>query len=816
MIQNIHTRPTAEEPLPAPHTRTVCFHCGEDCPDRSIYEDEKYFCCHGCLSVYELLNKAGLCAYYNLNEHAGISRKITERNNKFAFLDHADIATSLIQFKDAGQVHVTFHIPNIHCSSCMYLLQNLHKIAPGVVRCDIQFLKKEVRIIFNEKQISLRKVVETLSAIGYEPHLSLNASQKKAATTNKGLIYRLGVAGFCFGNIMLLSFPEYFAANAKQEQYLGNIFRYLNVALSLPVFFYCANIFFISAWKGFKNGHLNIDVPVALAIGVTFVRSMAEVITTSGGGYFDSMAGIVFFMLAGRLLQDKTYANLSFDRDYTDYFPMAATVITKDSKELPTPLAQLKPGDTIKVHHNELITTDGILVKGKALIDYSFVSGEATPVEKETGAQLFAGGKQIGGAIELLVMRTVSQSYLTGLWNKEIRQKDRQDTTGRHSFVDRLARNFTLLVLAIALAASIYWWLHDPAKIWPSVTSILIIACPCGLLLTSTFTNGYIMRILGKNGLYLRNAGVIETLGKINHLVFDKTGTLTSAQTITASYQGTPLSPAEKDWVQSLAAPSTHALSLPVKNYLQATGSFAVKDFKEFPGLGVSGWVNGHFIRIGTPAFVERSPQSYSAKGTVLVLMIDGAEKGFFELQQGVRPGLRSMLERLRQKISVSLLSGDEPYQQDDFRELLGNKATIRFRQMPDEKLSYIRGLQASGQVVAMTGDGLNDAGALQQSNTGICITEDTNHFTPAGDAILEGKQLHLLDKFIGLCSNTKNIIRVCFGFSLIYNIAGLWFAVQGILSPVIAAILMPASTLSIILLTYFLSKGMSKRMGLQ
>lgn len=798
------------------HEVVKCFHCGEDCPDHELAIEEKYFCCIGCQSVYELLNKTGLCAYYDLNSFAGTNRRNLNRSNKFAYLEEDSIRQSLVQFEQHGQTHITFHIPQIHCSSCIYLLENLHRIAEGIVRADIQFLKKEVRIIFNEQKISLREVVETLSSIGYEPHISLRSTEKKKFKLDRSLIYQLGVAGFCFGNIMLLSFPEYFASDANQEAYLGNIFRYLNVILALPVFFYSAQPFFISAWKGIKHKHLNIDVPVALAILATFIRSLTEVFFGTGGGYFDSMAGIVFYMLVGRVLQNKTYGQLSFDRDYTDYFPIAATVINKEDKEIPTPISQLKIGDTIRVHNNELIIADGILVKGKAQIDYSFVTGESVPDEKNMGDMIYAGGLQLGGAIEILVMKEVAQSYLTGLWNKEMKQKDDENNHEKKSFVHRLAMNFTWIVLAISLVTAIYWWQHDPSKIWPSVTAILIIACPCGLLLTSTFTNGYIIRILGKNGLYLRNAHVIEPFGKLSHIVFDKTGTLTSAKTISATFHGEPLSNQEKNWVASFTVPTLHSLAKSIRKLLNAKELFPVKAFSESAGLGAHGYVQGQLIKIGTATYMGYENPNTRAQGTLLYLEINNEERGYFELTQLLRPGIKQMVTSLKNKVSISLLSGDKPYQENYLRQSLGNEANIMFEQPPYEKLKYIKQLQGAKEVVAMIGDGLNDAGALKQSDVGICIAEHTNNFTPAGDAILEGKYLKNLNQLMLLCSRSKNIIKACFAFSLIYNITGIYFAVQGLLSPLIAAILMPSSTLTIVAMTYMLSRGMAKNLGLK
>lgn len=793
---------------------TACYHCGEDCPDRSIEADDKFFCCQGCLAVYGLLNNAGLCNYYELNQQAGTNRRKHIRKEKFAFLEDASIQQSIIQFKNEHEVHTTFYIPIIHCSSCLYLLENLNKVHEGFIRSDVQFLKKEVSIVFDERKISLRQVVETLTDIGYEPYISLQNLNKKKNKVDKSLIFKLGVAGFCFGNIMLLSVPEYFSSDLQEEAYLGTIFRYLSFVLSLPVFFYSANVFFKSAWKGIQHKTLNIDAPVALAIIATFIRSLTEVFLEGNPGYFDSMAGIVFFMLIGRALQNKTYGQLSFERDYTDYFPIAATVL-KDEKEVPTPLPDIQSGDVLLIHSQELLPADGIIIKGKGQIDYSFVTGESVAVEKQVGDLIYAGGKQLGGSIEVMTTKPVAQSYLTGLWNKDHNPDVHNYDEYQHSFVHRLARNFTWVVLTIAAIAGIYWWFHNPANVWVSITAVLIIACPCGLLLTSTFTNGYLLRIFTRNGLYLRNASIIEKLSKINHLVFDKTGTLTSAENISTTFIGEPLTKEEKSWVQSLTKPSIQGIKEPIRKYLGATELFEVQDFQEEGGVGASGWVEGHFLKMGAaPYFAESLP--LDENGTSIYLFVDGIYKGYFLMQQGLREGVQNMMDSLRTQVKYALISGDKPTQLSYFQKVLGQDADVRFEQKPDDKLKYIQELQARDEKVAMIGDGLNDAVALKQSDVGISLAEDINNFSPASDAILKGTALQYLDKLIQLSRKSRFIVRLCFVFSLIYNITGIYFAVQGLLSPLMCAILMPSSTLTIVLITYLTSNYLAKKYGLQ
>lgn len=782
----------------------VCYHCGEDCPDRDLFFDDKYFCCRGCLTVYQILNQAGLCSYYDLNPHAGINQRKQTNTAKFAFLDSPEVYNQLITFKEGNQVHATLYIPAIHCSSCIYLLENFHNVANGVVRCDIDFLKKEVSLIFNEDEITLREVAERLSEIGYEPYISHSHSvKKKKNKIDRSLVYRLGVAGFCFGNIMLFSIPEYFSGSAATEPWLQGIFRYLNVAFSIPVFFYSAAPFFISSWKGMKQKYLNIDVPVALAILATFIRSLTDVFVHDGSGFFDAMSGIVFFMLAGRVLQDRTQKYLFFDRDYSDYFPMAAMVIMPDNSVKPELLSNIKEGDRLRIHNSELIPADSILLRGKCLIDYSFVTGESVPIEKRPGDLLYAGGKQLSGEMEIQVVKETPASRLIQLWSKDLQEEHESKLNNKQSFVHKLARNFTVIVLAIASISGIYWWQTDVSRVWPVITAILIIACPCGLLLTSTFTNGHVMRILSKNGFFLRHPHIIERIGKISHLVFDKTGTLTSAESIMANYTGVLPDEEEKKRIASAIRPSMHTFKNPVLKLLGTAGEHEAHDFNEYAGLGISTVVDGYQYKIGTAAFFDL-PKNKPAEGTLIHVQRDGLPVATFVLSQGLRPGVAGMFDRIKNRIKCTLLSGDEPHNRELFRPIFGDN--MFFKLNPAEKLSHIACIQSSGDYVAMAGDGLNDAGALQKSDAGICITDDINRFTPAGDAILQGDKLSILDRLILFCKQSKRTIQLCFGISVIYNVTGLFFAVQGLLSPLMAAILMPLSTLTIVVTTFISS----------
>ncbi len=705
----------------------------------------------------------------------------------------------------------------MHCSSCIFLLENLHRINAGVIKSQTNFQRKEVFIIFDPQQISLRKVVELLAFIGYEPNISLKDTvSKKTSTFNRQRIYKIGVAGFCFANIMMLSFPEYFSSGNIEQTGLKETFTWLNLFLSLPVLFYSASGFFVSAFKGLRQRFLNIDAPIALAIVVTYARSYYEIISGHGAGYLDSGTGIVFFMLVGRWFQDKTYDSFSFDRDYRSYFPLGVSVI-RNGIEKNIPVTQLQKGSHIIIRNEEMIPADAELLSGNANVDYSFVSGENTPVQKQIGELIYAGGKQVGSAIELEVAGDVSQSYITQLWNNDIFHNKKN---GEKSFIHPWSRYFTLALFTVAAVTLLFWWINDPSKILPAVSSVLIVACPCSLLLSATFTYGNMLRIFGKNKMYLKNASVMESLAKVNTVVFDKTGTLTQNHTSAVSYEGTPLTEKELAAVKNITRQSSHPLSKIISAWLQVKGekNIPVEQFKEYTGKGLEGKVNNIAVKMGSAQFINQFNHGFASydTGTHVHVMMNNVHMGRFNVSNQYRDGIKPLVNELKEKgFMLSLLSGDNNTEKENLKRLFGNSVPLQFNQSPQQKLNYIKNAQQHGANILMLGDGLNDAGALMQSNVGIAVSDNTAQFSPACDAILDGSKVKLLHKFIAYAKSGKNIVTASFILSIIYNIVGLSFAVQGILSPMVAAILMPASSISIVLLVTLLSSLSARSKGL-
>jgi len=772
-----------------------CFHCGiEVVKKEEIIFDDKRFCCNGCKTVYEIFSQNDLTCYYDFQASPGATP--LDIIGKYDFLSNDEIVVKLLDFKEDTTAIVSLFIPHIHCSSCIWILENLQKLQAGINSSQVNFPEKKVRITFNPEKTSVKIIVELLSSIGYEPYISLDNFEKGKDEVDRSLIYKIGIAFFCFGNIMLLSFPEYFETEEFWINQYRGFFRWLIFALALPTFFYSASGYYVSAWKSIKSGMLNIDIPIALGIVVMFVRSTIDITFDYGQGFFDSMSGLIFFMLLGKLFQKKTYDFLSFERDYKSYFPIAITKIESDGKEASIQVYAIEKGDRLLIRNQELIPVDGILISQDASIDYSFVTGEAVAIEKKSGDKIFAGGKQLGKVIEMEVLFSVSQSYLTQLWSNDVFQKK---VNIKHKTVtDQISRYFTPALLALAVVSFLYWIFIDTNTAFNVFTAILIVACPCALALTAPFTLGNVLRIMGKRKLYLKNATVIEQLAKVDTIVFDKTGTITTNKKTSITYEGAEFTSSELKLLKNTLRGSNHPLSRRLYDLIPNQDRMEPTQFEEIIGKGIFAKFENIAVKLGSSQFLEHMSEN-THKKTKVHVEINEIYKGSYIFNNQYREGLEQLFEQLAKKYNLVVLSGDNDGERRILEKMLPATTVLVFNQKPEDKLGFIEKLQNQGKNVMMIGDGLNDAGALAQSNIGISISENVNVFSPACDGILDASQFNKINFFMRYSKNSIKTIYLSFALSLLYNFIGLSYAVTGHLSPLVAAIIMPLSTITIV-----------------
>jgi Cu+-exporting ATPase len=787
--------------------------------------------------VHDLLAQSGLRQFYELGRHPGVRVRPSgeETHQRWSYLDEPALQQRLLDFTDGKVSRITLKVPAIHCVACVWLLENLFRLDAGVGESRVNFPRREVAIRFSPQQLPLSRLVGLLASIGYEPQLTLGELEKVPADPLvKRRWLQVGVAGFAFGNIMLFSIPAYFGLDTLGGASLKALFGYLSLALAAPVLLYSASDYWRSALVSAQQRMLTLDVPIALGLMAIYAQSAFEILSGRGPGYLDSLTGLVFFLLCGRAFQHKTHERLAFDRDYKCFFPLSVRRRKGEGTET-VALSNLGVGDRLLLRNGELIPADSRLVSGPACIDYSFVTGESEPVSRRAGEHVYAGGQQIGGSIQVETIKAVSQSYLTSLWNHETFQKERRDNL--NSLTNRYSRRFTRVVIGVAVSAALFWLLNGQgSRGLKAFTSVLIVACPCALALAAPFALGTAQRLLGRIQVFLKNVLVLERMAQVDTIVFDKTGTLTSAQTSQVSFHSAAaaLTTEELESVARLVRHSTHPHSVRIGQWLEdllrpvepnrstekndcAIGQIA--DFVERPGLGISANAQGQEVQLGAKAWLGRHgvevPAQALPAGSASYLAIDRRYRGAFVLANALRPETERLLTDLGNHYELALLSGDNARERDRFAALFCAGTQICFNQAPLDKLGFIQELQAGGKRVMMVGDGLNDAGALKQSDVGVAVVEKVGAFSPASDVILEAGQVPHLHKLLRFARSSTRIVRWSFGISALYNLAGLGIAAAGLLSPLVCAVLMPLSSISVVLFACGMTAWSARRMGL-
>lgn len=749
-----------------------------------------------------------MTGYYELNNAPG--KRPEASDSKYAFLDNEIIAKDLISFQEGRLTGMHTFMPNMHCSSCIWLLENLHKLEPGVKSSQVNFSKREAYIVFEHETISIRRMAEFLDALGYPPVIGKQAENSKKII-NKRFIVQLGVAFFCFGNIMLFSFPEYFTVDETYNEF-RNFFAYLIFAFSIPILLFSARDYLISAYKALRTKVLNLDVPISLGILVLYAKSTADIFMGEGPGYMDSFAGFILFLLLGKWFQHRTHDAMSFERDYKSYFPLAVKRINGEKEEI-VQIENIIPDDKLLIHNGEILPADAVLYSDMAQVDYSFVTGESDLISKKKGDLLYAGGKLSGRAVEVVVKSAVKRSYLTSLWNNQVFEKEK---SGLSKIQDTLSRYFLIGLLIVTTLIGGFWLYFDASMFIPVVTAVLIVACPCALSISYPFTFGMILRSIGRNGLYLKNTRVIEELDEITDIAFDKTGTLTTGSSKDVNYGGEELSIEQIQFLDAATKSSTHPMSVNIRAFLQDNYDIPearALQFEEQQGLGlvVSDGTNelklGSYRFLGVDKIDDETSSFVSWNGQVL---------GRFFVKQHFRKGIENLVQDLQnQGYRLHVITGDNERAREDLEQIFQGRAVLNFHQSPNDKLEYIEKLQKSGGKVLMFGDGLNDAGALQQSNVGISVSDNVYQFSPACDGILDAGHFKDIPRIMTLSKYGKKALRVNFIFSLLYNVVGLSIAASGLMSPIVAAILMPLSSVTVAVLSFTQVNFKSKKLGL-
>lgn len=769
---------------------TVCNYCGDPCLDDVISINGTNYCCYGCATLDDVVSK--------------ITTSEDQVRVEYKQFDLAEIFNQLVDFQNEKIYKVSVVLPSIHCSSCVELLEDLPTFNASILSSDVNFEQRRCTIVA-KKELKLSFLAQLLDDIGYPPQLSLGIKQKEESKRNaKTALFKMAVAGFCFGNIMLYSMPHYLGLDILADPFFSRLFSVLSIVLTIPVVFYSGKEYLSSAYKALMASKTHINIPIAIGMLSLMIWSIYEIVSGTGPGYLDSLAGLVFFLLVGKWFQSKIYDQVSFQRSLSEFIPMVVRKKTASHEFDWTTVGELQKGDIVFIKNNEIIPVNGILRSTKSLIDYSFITGEQIPEEIICGKEVYTGGRHLGAEIEIQIKEVPDTTKLWSNWslgNKRIYPT---------SWTNKISKYFTLAVLAIALIAGLVWFNIDASRVAFVCCAVLIVACPCALALSAPFTYGNILRVFSKNNFFVKEAESIQFLADIDHIVFDKTGTLTEANKGSISYLGENLSPEELSTLAAITNSSTHPLSQRINTSITAK-PISLESFEEYPGKGVFGSYRSVYMRLGSASWLGQEDLEDTSK---VGIEVNGQFKGYFSLQPEYRTGSEVVLNQLGQEYNISVLSGDNDAEKTQLLNLYEGFDALSFNMSPSDKQDYIEQLK-NKQHVAMIGDGLNDASALESSNFGIAVTESLNGFYPGSDAVLIASEFRLVPKFMELTKYSRTVLRIGLVFSLFYNLIGISFAVTGMLTPILAAILMPLSSVTVVSLDTMLVRLKAKKLEL-
>lgn len=833
------------------NTLNICYHCKNEFDNEVINYDDHQFCCNGCQFVYEILRDNNLGDYYNLQDDTK-NKPVKNLELDYNFLSEQLILDKLILFQKNNISKVKLRLPDIHCASCLWLLENLSEFFTGVNYVNVNFLEKEAFITFDNTETNLLEISKFLSKIGYPPSFNLaDLDESQFVNNNKKelrtLYIKVGIAFFCFGNLMMLAFPEYFSKGDYTHQLKGFI-EALNLLFIIPIT-YTAWDYFKSAYNSVKYKYISIDIPIAIGLVSLIGRSIFEISTGTGPGYVDSYGGFTFFLLLGKLFQMKTYSNIKFERDFRSYFPLSVIKVVDEVKQSVS-INEIKQSDELFIRNGEIIPTDSILLSKNAMIDYSFVTGESEPINLEEGAKIYAGGKLFGNAINIKAEKKYNQSYFTELWDKNnsanintannILNKNNGNLQSKNiknneqnltSISEQVGKRFTIIISLLSILGFLYWVRIDVGIAFNVFTSIMVVACPCAIAVSLPFSFGSTLRILGRNGVYFKNNFIVEKLDKINTIILDKTGTLTEINNSKVNLI-TKKTLSKDDYVaiRLLTENSIHPVSNHISKFINnllndnenldkelydnINPKVVIEDFNEINGKGIIGTINGIEYKLGSKSWLFSDNGVFEEKNNDkqnflnekgVFLFRNGQYIAKFEIISTFRNGLDKLFNNLSKNYKLIILSGDndkDKFELDRITNgaITSGKIKASFENTPEKKAEAIKNLNNNGDFTLMIGDGLNDSMALETANIGMAVTENNSNFTPGADIIILGDKVAKLDLVLDLAKKTKLTVYLSFGLSFLYNIVGVYFGLRGELTPLLAAIIMPVSSITVVL----------------
>ena len=798
-----------------------CYHCGLPVPadvelSVSIDDQPRVMCCLGCQAVAQAIVDNGLADYYrNRDALPNAPREaLPGILDGLKLYDHADFQKSFVRELGEGEREASLIIEGITCSACIWLNEQHVARLPGVTAMQINFATRRARVRWDEQRIKLSDILAAIAAIGYRAYpYDATKTEELARKERRSALWRLFVAGFGMMQVMMYAIPVYLAGEGDMAPDIESLLRWASMLLTIPVVIYSAAPFFRGAWRDIRLHRVGMDVPVALGVGAAFVASVWATLTASGAVYFDSVTMFVFFLLGGRFLEMSARQRaVSVTEALARLMPVfAARVVNYPHDQLLAKImaVELEPGDVVLVKPGETIPADGHVLEGVSCADESLLTGESALLAKGPGAPVTGGAINVESPLFIKVEQVGEATRLSAIIR--LMERAAMEKPRIVEVADRIAGRFITALLVIALGVALVWSFVDPGKaLWITV-SVLVVTCPCALSLATPVALTVASGAMARTGLLVTRSHAIETLARATCFVFDKTGTLTTGKMKLLDVL--PLGDLDREGCIALAAAievgSEHPLGVALREAATGLSLPVLAEVSNEPGSGMEALHLGLPVRVGRPEYVSalvdealpESVQAFAASSDTVIAL--GSEMGWlalFRFGDEIRPQAAAMVATLRADgRRVTLLTGDAAPVAHRVAKALGID-DVEAAMTPQGKHDYVSGLQSAGEVVAMIGDGVNDAPVLAQAQVSIAMGGGSQLARTQADLVLLSENLEHLSRGVFVARRSLRIIRQNLAWSFVYNLVALPLAMFGFITPWMAGIGMSGSSLLVVL----------------
>jgi Cu2+-exporting ATPase len=782
-----------------------CAHCRLPVPAGLVDAGvEQQFCCAGCRTAFDVLSATGLTSYYDLAERRNEAVHSTGR--RYEEVDHPTFRELYVRPLTGGLAEVELYLEGVHCGSCVWLIERLPRIVPGVARAELELRRSLARVVWDPAAVPLSGVARTLDSLGYPPHPFRGVERETMRRReDRAMLARIGIAGAVAANVMLAAFALYSGTSGIEPQF-ERFFRWVSFAVVTPSMLWPARVFFSGAWSSIRARTLNMDVPIALGLAAGYVRGAINTVQDSGPIYFDGLATLIFALLVGRYLQQRGQRAAADGAELLfSLTPSNARVVDDAGAERDVPAEALTPGMTLSVRPGETFAADGVVRRGRSQLDLSLLTGESHPVSVDAGARVFAGTVNLAAPLEV----SIEQAGETTRVAKLLKQVE-ESAARRAPIVEtanRLAAWFVAVVLMLAGVTFGIWHHVGAARAMDNAIALLVVTCPCALALSTPLAVSMAIGGAAKAGIFIKGGDALERLATPGRIVLDKTGTVTEGRTALVAWHG-------PDWVKplvySLERESTHPIAAAFRAAWPGLDAPRASESRHVAGGGIEGRVCGRQVVVGSPRFVRDRAQSTASSPeheraldsslTPVLVAVDGVVLAAAGIGDPIRADAADAIALLRTRgWSVEILSGDAPSVVSAVAKALDLPTSACVGgASPEDKRVAIERAAARGTVV-MAGDGINDAAAISAASVGIGVHGGAEACLATADIYLTTPGLTPLVRLVAGAQRAMAVIRRNIAFSIVYNAVGAGLAMTGHLTPLVAAILMPASSLTVV-----------------